>query len=98
MQCEDGGPWMCGVIKEANRGDQNGRSYVFRVTKTGRLIILNTRHMHNTPINTEQYLQEQIKKGTGQLEDIFMETIPVDYGKLLKMCTADSWMHVVHNV
>ena len=37
---------------------------------------------------------EQINKGTGQLEDVFLETIPVDHGRLFKSCTAASWMHI----
>ena len=28
MQCEDGGPWAHGVIKEANNSDHKGRSYI----------------------------------------------------------------------
>ena len=27
LQCEDWGPWMHGVIKEANNNDHKGRSY-----------------------------------------------------------------------
>ena len=31
----------------------------------------NTRHIQKIPITVEQYLREQIVKGTGHLEDIF---------------------------
>ena len=63
IQHEDGGPWMHGVIKGTNNSYHNWRSYIVRVTKTGRLIILNTRHIGNTTITIEQHLWEQIRKG-----------------------------------
>ena len=66
IQCEDGGPWTHRVIKEANKSDYNGRSYIIKVLKMGRLIIWNIRHIYSTPIWTEQYHQEQIKR---QMED-----------------------------
>ena len=31
--CEDGGPWMHGLIKEANSSGHKGRCYIIRVTK-----------------------------------------------------------------
>ena len=60
MQYGDGGPWTCGIIEEANNNYHNGKCYVVTLTKTGRLIMQNTRHICNTPITTEQYLWEQI--------------------------------------
>ena len=33
VKCEDGGPWIHKVIEGANNSDQNGRSYIIRVTK-----------------------------------------------------------------
>ena len=36
---EDVGPWMNGVIKEANSIDYRRRSYIIRVMKMGRLVI-----------------------------------------------------------
>ena len=57
MQCEDGGPWIHGVIEEANNNGHIGRSYIITVMKTGRVITQNTRHICNTPIPPEQYLQ-----------------------------------------
>ena len=58
VQCEDGGPWLHCVIKEANNSGHSGRSFIIRVAKMGRLIMWNTRHICSTSITTEQYLQE----------------------------------------
>ena len=68
VQFADGGQWMHGVIKEANNTDLNGNSYIIKVTKTGRLIMCNMRHMCRTLITIEQDLWKQIKKGTRCLE------------------------------
>ena len=65
MRHEDGGPWTIGIITAANNSDQTERSYIIRVTKMGRLMTWNTRHTCSTPITTEQYIWEQIRKGTG---------------------------------
>ena len=73
IQCEDCGPWTHGTVEKANGTDQQGLSYIIRVTKTGRLTTQNMRYICSTPIGTEQYLWKQIKKGTGWLEAIFME-------------------------
>ena len=97
IQHEDGGPWMHGVIKEAINSDHNGRFFIIRVTKTGRLIMQNTRHICSTPITTEQYLLEHIKNGTGQFEDIFTKTISVKHGRMFKSYTAEPQMHMAHN-
>ena len=43
---------------------------------------------------TEQYLWEQIKKGTGHLKVTFIETIPAEHGRISKSYTADSQMNV----
>ena len=37
-------------------------------------IIHNTKHIWPTTISAEQYLWEQIKKATGWLEDVIMQT------------------------
>ena len=58
------------VIKEANSSDLNGRSYIIRVMKTGRIITWDIRHICSTQVTTEQYLLEQMKKGTRKLKDI----------------------------
>ena len=44
----------------------------------------NMRHMLSTMITTEQYLWEQIKKGTGCLEDIFMDMRFVEHNRIFK--------------
>ena len=93
IQYEDGGPWMHRVIEEANKIDHNGRSYTNRVMNTGRLIMQITRHICSTPITTQQYLWEQTKR-TGQLEDIFMKTIPVNHSGMLKSYRTDSWTYM----
>ena len=82
IQYENGGPWMHRIIKQLDNNDHNGRFYIVRVTKTGRLIMHNTMPICNTPISTEQYVWEQTKKETGQLEDIFTETRPVECGRI----------------
>ena len=48
--------WIYEVIQEANKSDFNGRSYIVRVVKTGRLKIQNTRHIYSTPITTKKYI------------------------------------------
>ena len=49
IKCEDGEPWKHGVIKEANKSDHTGRSYIVRVTKTkGNWMISGYFHGHNT--------------------------------------------------
>ena len=62
IQYEDGKPWMHRVIKEPNSSDHRRRSYIIRVTKIGRLITQNIRHICSTPVTTEKYLWGQIKK------------------------------------
>ena len=70
MQMEDDGLWTHGVIVEGNSEDHNEQTYKVRVTKTGRLITHNTRHLQKTPVATEQYLRQQTAKGNGHQEDI----------------------------
>ena len=38
--------------------DHNGHSYIVRITKMGRLITHNTRHIQKTPITTELFFRE----------------------------------------
>ena len=54
-------------------------------------------HICSTPITTEQYLSEQIKKGTGLCEDIFMKKIPVEHGRMVTPYTVDSQIHMAQN-
>ena len=53
-------------------------------------------HICRTPVTTEQYLWDQIKKWTGHLEDVFIDIYSVKhYRKLthiqVKMCHKDKW-------
>ena len=73
LQCKD--QWRHGLIEDANSIDHNGITYIIEVTKMGRLITCKLRHIYSTAITMEWYLQEQIKKGTGCLEDIFMDML-----------------------
>ena len=57
-------------------------SYIVRATKKDRLITHNTKHIPKTPIMTEQYLKEQIMKGTECLKDIFPDTNSVVHKKV----------------
>ena len=56
---------MHGVMEEANGSDHNEQSFTIWVMKTGRCIMQNTKDIHRTPITTEQYFHEQIKKVAG---------------------------------
>ena len=98
VECDYGGSWTHGVIKQTNSSVHKGRLYIVRVAKTASLIPQNKSHIWSTSIATEQFLMEQIKKGLGWLGGIFMETMPVEHGGLFKSCTAASWMCIVHNV
>ena len=66
---------MHGTIEEANSSDHRGRSYIIRVVKTGRLITQDMRYIGSTLVTTEQYLLVQVKRTTGWLEDISMQTV-----------------------
>ena len=94
MQHEDGGPWTHGILKEAKSKDHRGGSFIIRVTIMGRLLTWNTRHICSTPITTEQYLQEQIRKGAWLLEDIFLQTVPVEQKRIPRSHTPDPRTHV----
>ena len=65
VQWEDTGPWMHRGIDEANDSDNKEQLFMIWVTKTDRLITQNTKLICSTPITTEQYLDEQIKKAVG---------------------------------
>ena len=82
MQWENGGPRTHRKITEVKSRDHNGHSYIIRVTKMGRLITCNMRHIHRTLITMEQYLQEQIKKGIGHLEDMFIDMSSVNHNRI----------------
>ena len=65
LQHEDGGPWMHRVIDEVNNSDHKGRSYIIRVVTMSRPITWNRRHICSSPVTTEKYLWEQIKRELG---------------------------------
>ena len=85
VQCKDCGLWINRVIKEVNGNNHRGWSYIIHVTKIGRLITQNMRHICSTPITMEQYLQEQIKKAFGWLEDIFMQTVHIECSSMPRL-------------
>ena len=37
------------------------------------------------------------KKGTGQLEDNFLKTMPIEHDRMLKSYSADSLVHMAQN-
>ena len=75
---------MHSVITEPNNSDHKGHSYTIWVTKTGRLIMKNLKHICNTTITSEEYLLEQIKKALKQFEDILVQAKPREVTELLK--------------
>ena len=81
----------CIVIEEANNSDHNGKSYIVRVMKTGRLIMWNTKHMQQPNTN------RAVPPGTGWLEDIFMKTVPVEHGRMFQSYRVASWTYITHN-
>ena len=97
VQHEDGGPWTQGIMEEMNDTDQPRWSYIIRVMKTGRLIMCNTRHICRTPTTIEQYLWEQIKKGTGLLEEIFTEARLLKHNWVSHSYTIYTQMHTLQD-
>ena len=63
---------------------------------TGRMIMQNTKHRHSTPITTDQYLDEQIRKAAGQLEDIFLQAVPLEHSRVLKPHMVGTKTHMTH--
>ena len=54
---EDGGPWTHGTV--VGRGDHNhNRLHMIHITKTGKLITGNSKHVKAAPITAEQYPQD----------------------------------------
>ena len=45
----------------------------------------------------EQYLQEQIKKGSGHLEDIFMDMNSIKNNRILDPYAAGTQVNMYHN-
>ena len=88
--------WVHGMVEEMNVTDHQGQSCIIRVMNTGKLIMHNMRYICNTLISTEQYLWEQIQKGAGWLEDIFMEARSVNRSWYFTL-TQHTQMHTLHN-
>ena len=90
VQWEDGGPYTHGMIVEPNGSHHRGFSYTIQVTKTDRLITHNTKCKHVTTISSEHYLWEQIKEVALNLEDIFMQAVPLEAARLPKLQELDN--------
>ena len=73
---EDGGLWVHSIIVEPNGSDHRGSSYTIQITKMGRIITHDVKDICAMPISAEQYFPEQLRKTTGQSED--MKVIPTE--------------------
>ena len=66
------------VIEKANESDNKEWSYISWMTDRQAYYMDNEAHMQHS-YAMEHYLCEQIKKAPGQLEDIFMQAIPLEH-------------------
>ena len=82
LQRDDGGPQTHEVIIKSNSTDCNRWSYKVRAMKSCRVLTHSTRHIWKMPIMTEQYLWQQIVKGTGHLKGIFTNTDPISQDRI----------------
>ena len=64
VQGEDGDSWTHGKKVGNRECNHNNQSYIIWVTKTGRTITRNSKHIKAKPITAEQYLQDQLDKHT----------------------------------
>ena len=64
VQQEDGGPWTHGTIEDKGNHNHHDRSYKICITKTGKIITHNRRHLKPTPISAEHYLHNQLIQHT----------------------------------
>ena len=62
-----------------------GHSYTIQVRKTGRLFTCNTKHIQGTAILSRAVLVGPDTKAMGQLEDLFMQAVPVETDTLPKL-------------
>ena len=62
VQREGGRPWMDRTIIKHGNEEHNGQSYKIHTTKICLIVMRNMRHILQTPISSEQYLQDQIAK------------------------------------
>ena len=74
-------------IVDPNGIDHRGHSYTAWVIRTGKIITDSIMHIHATPISVKQYLCEQIRKTTGQLEDV--QAVPTEGGELSEQQVQD---------
>ena len=84
-------------------GDYRGQEHRFQWVvmhsegnKNGKLIMCNTRHVWKTLIMAEQYLRDQIVKGTGCLEGIFTDANSIEHNREFKSHTAGRLMSTCH--
>ena len=61
VQWEDGGPWTHGTVVDKGNHNHHNRSYKIQVTKTGRIITPNRKHIRPTPLTAENFLHNQFK-------------------------------------
>ena len=74
VQCEDSGPQTHGTVVDTGNHNHHDRSYIIQLTKNGRCISRNRRHLKPTTVTTDTYLQhqsnKQSNKKTGPLAEI----------------------------
>ena len=87
---------MHGVIMEANGSYLRGCAYTIWATKADRLIMQSTKHICSTSMSTEQYLHGQIQKAVWWLEDIYMQTVPVEQIRPPTQCAVCNRMETTH--
>ena len=81
LQCKNGEHWMHGIVV-AHRSDyHHSRSYRIQVSKAGYIITRTSRHVKTTPVKTEEYLRNEVRKYINQGAKSFDE-LTVNYMKL----------------
>ena len=79
-----------------NSIDHNGQFYIVRVTKRGRLITQYETHMQYTDNNGAVHLGVELK-GTGCLEDMFIDASSVRHNRIFNLYAAGTQMKMFHN-
>ena len=78
----DVGPWMHGIITEENSEDNIGTGHIKCVmTKLGRVITQNMKHIGHTLVTVEQSLQYWLAKAKSQIPASFWGTDSTNYYK-----------------
>ena len=93
VQQEDGGPWMLGIVEEANGSDQMGGQTSFGSWRRQTDCAEYEAHMQN-PSNDWALSTWQIRKAAEQLEDMFMQAGPVEHNRVLKTHKAGTKAHM----